>query len=233
MKAHVIFDFDQTLLPGESTVQVLELSLQFHDNAAQRLQKLASIAPRALAGNASAKELMTLLSMVPTLRRTHIQHYIEQRLTQLPHALGQALHYLQQRQVGIHIISGGYMEWIVPLAQAWGIEARHVVANRFFWFGSRALTIRPSPLLSAAQGKGAIIRDWRRRGQLKGPVLMVGDGQADFRVFQQGLVDDFICIDYFVNKPLPGCAAIRRRAVHPDQVLGLIRQALAQQGLAI
>lgn len=232
MKAHVIFDFDQTLLPGESTVEVIKLSLEGCQDAPQVIQRLAHIAPKALAGQASLAELLTLMKIIPRIRREHVQRYIREQANCLPEALRTTLRHLQEQQVGIHIISGGYMEWIVPLAASWGINPQHVIANRFFWLGSRALAIRPSPLLSSSKGKSAIVREWRAKGRLNGPVIIVGDGAADHRVLVNGLVDDFICVDYYASAPLD-CATSIKRAEHPTEVLGLIRQALAKHGSKI
>jgi HAD superfamily phosphoserine phosphatase-like hydrolase len=225
-KAHVIFDFDHTLVADESTVEVLKLAIEDSKAAPAILEKLAVIAPRALQGKASPREWLTLMTIVLHVRATHVDRYIERSMNNLHPDLRTAIQKLRAENIGVHIISGGYMEWVLPLAQAWGIESTNVLANKFFWAGERALITRPSPLLSAKRGKSEIVQAWLDTGRLTGRVLIVGDGASDYAVYAQGLVDAFVCADYYVEQPLNCPTGNIRRAAHPGEVYGHICELL-------
>lgn len=115
----VIFDFDHTLIDHESTVEVLKCALQACPKSSARLDQLAQIAPKALSGKASIRELLSLMSVVTHVRTSHVSGYVENTVSSIHPALLETLQRLRKDGVGIHIISGGYMEWIVPIAHEW------------------------------------------------------------------------------------------------------------------
>jgi phosphoserine phosphatase len=130
----VIFDFDFTLMPEESTVEVLKLALAADAQRAALMQRLADIAPRALAGKASLAENLFMLQMARRIKRSHIKQYVENSRDRLPAVFHELFSKLKQANATIHIISGGYEEWIKPLATEWGIAPENVVGNRFLWW---------------------------------------------------------------------------------------------------
>lgn len=67
----VIFDFDFTLLPEESTVEVLKIALENDKQRPILMQRLAEIAPKALVGKASFAENLFMLQMARRVRKSH------------------------------------------------------------------------------------------------------------------------------------------------------------------
>jgi len=199
---NVIFDFDYTLLPEESTVEILKLSLQARSDKNLLLAKLADIAPRALAGRANFKELFFLYRMTTHIRHSHVQQYILSRAPALDPRLARVIEQLKKDGVNLFILSGGYEEWIKPLAAKWGIKQENVVANRFYWWGKRVMGIQRSPLLSSSRGKPFVVNTWKSEFRLQGPTVIVGDGQADRAVWRCGAVEGFVAAQYYVNANL-------------------------------
>ncbi|MBJ2262534.1 MULTISPECIES: HAD-IB family phosphatase [Pseudomonas] len=224
---HVIFDFDQTLIDHESTIEIIKSTIADSSKAQDQLKELRLIAPKVLAGTASAWELLSLMKVIPRIRRSHLTHYIEATVNNIEPALRETLHQLQQDGVQVHILSGGYMEWITPIVRALGINPRNVLANRLFWLGSRALCPRPSPLINPSSGKSKITRHWRESGRLKGRTLIVGDATSDYQVYANGWADGFVCADYYVKQPLPELTGQVRRATSPGSVYPHIQALLS------
>jgi len=222
----IIFDFDYTLVDHESTVEVLKAALHDHPDSAERLERIARIAPKALSGKASIGELLKLMSVATHVRAHHIDQYVEKAIRSIPAVLLETLGRLREDGVGLHIISGGYTEWIVPTAREWGIAHQNVAANQFLWAGKRVLLTRPSPLLSSSKGKSEIVRRWRAAGRLKGRTLIVGDGASDLQVYKNGCVDGFVCADYFIEQPLTQLPDNVLRASEPAQVYAHIQTVL-------
>lgn len=217
-QTHVIFDFDQTLVDHESTLEIVKSTIGEGPNAQTTLEKLKLIAPKALSGQADVRELLYLLKVISRVRKHHVHHYVETIIGNLDPALVQTLHQLQQDGTHVHILSGGYTEWIAPIAHSLNINARDVKANRLFWAGSRVLCPRPSPLINPSSGKSRIVRQWRKSGHLKGRVLIVGDAGSDHQVYANGWVDGFVCADYYTQQPMPEMSGHILRAANPDQV---------------
>lgn len=222
----VIFDFDFTLVDHESTVEVLKAALYDSPDSARRLERLAQIAPKALSGRASIGELLSLMSVVTHVRTHHVSRYVETTISSIHPTLLQTLGQLRNDGVGLHVISGGYKEWIAPITREWGIASDNVVANQFLWAGKRVLLTRPSPLLSSSKGKSEIVRRWRAAGGLSGKTLIVGDGASDYQVYKDGCVDGFVCANYFVEQPLTRLPGNVLHASEPSQVYPHIRTLL-------
>lgn len=215
---HVIFDFDQTLVNHESTLAIIQSAIGDSPAGQAMLEQLQLIASKALAGRASAWELLSLIKVIPRIRRQHIQRYVDTVIGSLDPALMLTLHNLQREGVQVHILSGGYTEWIAPIARSLDIDTRNVLANRLFWAGSRALCPRPSPLINPGTGKSRIVRRWRESGRLKSRALIVGDARSDHQVYVDGWVDGFVCADYYTRHPMPEMSGHILRAASPQQV---------------
>jgi len=198
----VIFDFDFTLMPEESTVEVLKLALAADAQRAALMQRLADIAPRALAGKASLAENLFMLQMARRIKRSHIKQYVENSRDRLPAVFHELFSKLKQANATIHIISGGYEEWIKPLANEWGIAPENVVGNRFLWWRNSVIGLRPSPLWSSKKSKSFIVEELRKKKIITSPAMIIGDGTADRDVWSRGGVRWCVLAEYYNNASL-------------------------------
>ncbi|MBD8272558.1 HAD-IB family phosphatase [Pseudomonas fluorescens] len=215
---HVIFDFDQTLVNHESTLEIVKSAIGESPNAKPMLEQLQLIAPKALSGNASLWEMVAVMKMIPYIRKHHIQRYVDTIIGSLDPSLEQTVRDLQRAGTHVYILSGGYTECITPIARSLNIQARNVIANRLFWVGSRALCPRPSPLINPGRGKSRIVQQWRKEGRLTGRALIVGDARSDYQVYADGWVDGFVCADYYTRQPMPEMSGRILRADTPIQL---------------
>lgn len=215
---HVIFDFDQTLVNHESTLEIVKSAIGESPNAKPMLEQLQLIAPKALSGNANLWDMVAVMKMIPYIRKHHIQRYVDTIIGSLDPSLEQTMRDLQRAGTHVYILSGGYTECITPIARSLNIQARNVIANRLFWVGSRALCPRPSPLISPGRGKSRIVQQWRKEGRLTGRALIVGDARSDYQVYADGWVDGFVCADYYTRQPMPEMSGRILRADAPMQV---------------
>lgn len=211
----VIFDFDFTLLPEESTVEVLKIALENDKQRPILMQRLAEIAPKALVGKASFAENLFMLQMARRVRKNHIRLYVERSKDRLLPVFHQLFSDLKQAKVNIHIISGGYEEWIKPLAAEWGISPDNVTGNRFLWWRNNAIGLRPSPMWTSKKSKTFIVGELRKKKIITSPALIIGDGTADRDVWSRGAVRWCVLAEYFNNEGLQdgeGCY----RAASPE-----------------
>ncbi|WP_038178423.1 HAD family hydrolase [Vibrio rhizosphaerae] len=206
---NVIFDFDNTLLPEESTVEVLKIALRHKKGGDDTMRYLAEIAPRAFAGRATWQEKLIMLRTALFVTKQTIDQYVASRVDALDPVLQATLRSLTEKGVKLHVISGGYTEWIAPLLDAWGIQYDQLTANRFIWLGNRVLSIRPSPLLSS-KGKVQVIQQWKSQHKTTGKFIIVGDGSADQDTLRYHASDAFVSAEYFQNNQLPSMAQMRR-----------------------
>lgn len=217
MMMDVIFDFDYTLLPEESTVEVLKIALEDDPQQPFFFQKLAEIAPRALTGKATLAECLFMLKIARRVRRQHIQTYVERSYDRLLPVFHTLFSDLAAANARVHIVSGGYEEWIKPLAAEWGIPAANVVGNRFVWWRDRVIGLRPSPLWSSKKSKTYIIDAMRKQNKISTPAVIIGDSITDRNVWSNGATKWFIIAEYFTNERLADGERCYR-ATTPEQM---------------
>nr|MBA3710815.1 HAD-IB family phosphatase [Planctomycetota bacterium] len=86
---------------------------------------------------------------------------------------------LAARGTAVHLISGGFVEMIAPLAQALGIAGDRVIANRFrFAEDGSLLGIDDACPTARSGGKGVALSQLKQRHGYR-PLVMVGDGVTD------------------------------------------------------
>jgi glycerol-3-phosphate dehydrogenase (NAD+) len=111
---------------------------------------------------------------------------------------------LQARKVEVFLISGGFRELILPLADVLGIPRGNIYANRFVYVADdnlddheyfpkiRVKGLDPSQPTSREGGKAEAIRQIRAKKPLQ-TVVMVGDGITDLEAVQEtGRADLFV-----------------------------------------
>jgi len=167
----VCFDVDSTVSPDEA-IDVLAAH-------AGMGEAIAAMTRRAMGGAVrfedALRERLDLLrpdrAMIDACLRAH-----PPRLTPGIAELVAALH---GRGTHVHLVSGGFMPFIVPLAQRLGITAARVHANdfRFHADGAYAGHVVDRPTARSG-GKATVMRQLK---DLHGyqPLIMVGDGATD------------------------------------------------------
>lgn len=228
IKAHVVFDFDLTLVASESLADMIELGLSGRGIApALRPEALTVAAERARSGKADLGEIARLLGAVRYLRRSDVPVYVERADRLVGNQVRRLFRELGDEDICVHILSSSYREWIAPLAVRWGVAPGNILANRFYWLGDRAIAARPSPLHSET-GKSKVIRRWRAQRKFDKPVIMVGDSYADYLPYGHGLVEGYISADYY--RAIPQALEDRgvRRAGQFDDLPTMVRSLVVE-----
>mgnify|MGYP000297069285 CR=1 FL=1 len=225
--AHVFLDFDYTLVPEESTIQILQYALEHHPGASHIKTLIKKMGPKTSADQIEGSEIWTLVKAATYLRWKHVQRYVEKIKLEIHPFVPALFEQLHAKSIQTYILSAAFKEWIQPIALQWGVEGQYVMANRFVWFGNRSLAYRPSTLLM--KGKSNYLKTWLPQSQIQGPVIMVGDSTSDYKVYQKGLAQAFISADYYTPKPLDSSimpSETIKRVERPEDLLEQIMMAL-------
>lgn len=195
-RLNIIFDFDLTLISHESVLEVLNMSLKNQDD--HLYQDVAGIGERAMSGDVSFREIWLILKAVRSIRRNHIEHYIEKTSSEIDPLLIETIERLRNQGVNLYVISSAYLEWVMPIAMSLGINWNNIHANSFIWHKEEAAFIKPSKLLLKS-GKRSLVKMLKKRGEIKGKTIIIGDSLSDFKVFSHGLADGFINVAYYID----------------------------------
>lgn len=195
--ANVIFDFDLTIFPEESTVRLIH-SLIGNDQDLKNFVNEYGKQGKSLADKIS--DMKNFMSIMSKVKKDRLQHFTQNLRQAIHPAFNELIIHLKNSGIKPHVISSGYFEIISPFINHLGIPSCDIAANRLFWIRNQAIFIVPSRL-NTSKGKAEIVRHWKASGKLKGPVIMVGDGQADRNVYLQGQAEGFIQANYY-TKPI-------------------------------
>lgn len=193
--ANVIFDFDLTIFPEESTASLVTTLIEGDEKLNHFLNEYKSKNKSIADKISDAKNYFTIISKI---KKSTLKNFTENSRHLINPIFNELIVDLKKNNIKPHIISAGYIEIISPLVNRMGIPNSDIAANRFLWFNNQAICIIPS-MLNKAIGKVEIVRRWKSAGKLKGPVIMVGDGLADRNVYLHGLADGFIQANYYIK----------------------------------
>lgn len=210
----LIFDFDSTLVDFETLEALAELSLADAPDAAERRARVAELTDRAMAGQIDFADALTQRLALLPITRDHVQATAVRAASRLAPSVARNLETLRRHADRLVIVSGGFREVIVPVAELLGVSPDRVLANDLIYDeAGRVVGVAPGPLL-AQQGKAAAIRALG----LRGPVVMIGDGWTDAEVKQAGAADRFVAFTEIARRDRVVTAADMEAATM-DEVL--------------
>lgn len=184
----VVFDCDSTL----SAVEGIDTLARSH---AEQIEQLTDAAMR---GDVPLEKVYgRRLELVRPNRRqlaALATHYIEELVPDAE----EVVRALRAENIGVRIMSGGLRPAVQELGRALGLESRDVAAVdlKFDAEGNYAGYDAASPLARAG-GKRELLAVWRR--ELRGPLMMVGDGATDLEARE--VADVFVAFAGVVSRP--------------------------------
>ncbi|NBB66073.1 HAD-IB family phosphatase [Pseudomonas sp. ODNR1LW] len=227
---NVIFDYDRTLVPEESLLEVVRLSLRRCPDGEARIRALQERAARVTTGKARIGDVPMLLAGLFSVNREAADLYVDVALETI-RPFQPVFEGLRREGARLFIVSAAYRDWLVPITARYGFPAEAVAANRFCWRGDRTAGPANWPL-ALSSDKTALVRRWRRNGILNGPAVMVGDSAGDFAIFAEGLAQGFVAAGHYADNRFSEGELLRRsrtvREVAPmaaDLLTRLLRSA--------
>jgi D-3-phosphoglycerate dehydrogenase len=87
-----------------------------------------------------------------------------------------------------YVISGGFVEYILPICKQLGFKEDHIIANQFMLRGKQIVDFDRDLPIAMHLGKVNALRDLN----LQRPICMIGDGFTDLELKLEGAVDYFL-----------------------------------------
>jgi phosphoserine phosphatase len=186
-----IFDFDSTLVKSETLNDMLEIAL---DGDQEKIKKIKEISDGAMNGlNISPLESINMRLTVATIDKNLINIMIEKSKAEITEGMVELIEKIKGR-MNVFIVSGGFKEIIIPVAEILGIDKNNVFANEFLYDGQVVTGVADNILLQG-KGKVRLIEKLKNDGILVGKNIMIGDGYTDLETYLYGAVDE--CIAFF------------------------------------
>lgn len=194
-----ILDFDSTLVTSESLDDFAELVLANEPNKDALCAELQAITARGMAGELPFDESLTARLKLFSAHERHIDllnELLSQKIS--PSALAR-LDWFTQNAKNIYIVSGGFEEFILPIAKKLGIPAANVYANRFIFDNDRNIvgyeTGRPT-----SQPGGKVLQVQKLKLS-PDTTIAIGDGFTDLEIYRNGAACEFWAYTETVARP--------------------------------
>lgn len=130
-------------------------------------------------------------------QQSHVAELVSYLDTAWTPSIKEHAEWFEHHKEDIYVVSGGFSDYIVPLASKIGIKSDHVHVNRFIYDEVGAITGFADILLSQPQGK---VQQIKSLGFTR-PVIMIGDGYTDFEVRKHGQASAFWAFAENVSRP--------------------------------
>lgn len=209
MELTYILDFDSTLVSVESLDELARISLEGHPDKELKLAQLHAITNQGMNGGLPFDESLRRRLELFEADRHHVARLGELLKEAITDSALELEDWFEENADNIYIVSGGFADYILPVARELGIPASHVFANRFIYDEAGKITGFDDSLpMSRPGGKALQVAQL----ELPDPVVMIGDGMTDYEVRARGSADEFWVFTQHVARP-----AVVERA---DRVLG-------------
>jgi D-3-phosphoglycerate dehydrogenase len=195
---YYIFDFDSTLVQVETLDELAKICLQDNPDKKAIIKKIKATTKLGMEGKISFNEsLKTRLTLIKP-HKEQVNFLVKKLVAKISPSLLKNLDFIKNNCDRIYIISGGFKECILPVANKLGIKDNHILANTFiFDRNGKYLGFDDQNPLAQKDGKAKAVELLK----LKGEIVVIGDGYTDWKIKAQGAADYFIAFTETVKRP--------------------------------
>ena len=192
---NIIFDFDSTLIKGESLELILEPLLE---DSPEKLKEIENITNLGMQGDLSFRESLEQRLAIASPTKASIEAFTKEHCPSLlTRGIEDFMNELQHKGYKIWIFSGGLTESIAPFAKALKISRKNIYAVEVNWNEDGSFNSLDNTN-GACDSK--LVAFEKAKELLQGEVIAVGDGYTDYQLFEAGLADKFIAYTEHVER---------------------------------
>ena len=103
--------------------------------------------------------------------------------------------FIMKNNQNIYIVSGGFHEFINPIAKILGIKSNHIFANSFIKKDENC-QLNNKSIMAMDKGKVEIVKSLK----LDGTTIVIGDGYTDYEIKKYGYADIFIAYTEHIDR---------------------------------
>lgn len=214
MPAHLVLDFDSTIVTLESLDELAAIALEGRSDRDEVLARIRSITDAGMDGSLPIDQSLSQRLALLQFDRAMVARLVDRLHGAISPSLRLHADELRRGAGRVWVVTSGFHEWIDPVVEALGIERSHVCANRLLWSDDGvSLGLDPSSTLASPRSKPRAVRALG----LVGRVIAVGDGITDWEIRDEGAADEFIAFTETVAR-----APVVARADHVAAEFGAV-----------
>ncbi len=192
-RASVFFDQDSTVIKKETLDELIARALAGQPNRERMVAEVKEITRLGMEGKLPFKESVKRRLAVVPIHRNLVEEISYEMVDEITSGMHAVFHWLKDHGHTVYIVTGGFEEYVGPVARALQIPDDRCLANRFvFDDAGYVVGVDEKSLLWTNDGKAPALRDVRRQLGPKETFVMVGDGANDLRAYELGAADMFV-----------------------------------------
>ncbi|MBL8017812.1 MAG: phosphoglycerate dehydrogenase, partial [Ignavibacteria bacterium] len=185
---YYIIDFDSTFVKVEALDLLAEIALKKDPERIVKLEKIKSLTGQAMEGRITFAESLKRRIALIECGKPEIELLVKRLKKEVSRSILNNAEFFRLNSENVIIISGGFKEYIVPVAAKFGIKPENVYANTFrFDKKGRVSGYDTRNSLCKSNGKVKQLKALK----LKGKLIVIGDGHTDYELKESGLIDKF------------------------------------------
>lgn len=193
----LLIDFDSTLVKIECLDMLARYVLSKTPNNQSVLESFENITRMGMEGKITLFESLTNRLKLISPSTKDIERLIIELRSEFSDSVLRQKERLPLLSDKIIIISGGFMDYMDPVIQEFGLNPNHIYANSFRYDSEgNVIGFDETNPLSQAKGKVKLVRSLK----LNGTVLVIGDGWSDYEIKEAGLADIFIAFTENISR---------------------------------
>jgi len=198
-KTLFVFDFDSTLIKIESLDELLKEGLRKRGKLSL-ISQIEEITNQGMNGEINLRESIQKRLDLAGLKRGDIQKFQNEIATKITPGIEKITDWLQKREHVIFIISGGFLDCILPVAKKLNIPEENCLGNTYSVGKNGFITEvdQENPLIRS-NGKCQAICELKQKHKL--PVVIIGDGISDLIPWQNQKADYFLGFGINIQRP--------------------------------
>ncbi len=183
-----IFDFDSTFIQTEGFDELLKFIANKNPEHQGLLEDITQETDRSMNGQHSFRESLEHRLRAFPLHKDQIEEVALQLKEQVSSSFLRNQSFFKEHKDDIYIVSGGFIEFIWPIAKMFNLHYDHVFANQFLYdFNGYVHDFDRANPLSQDKGKVILLQQLK----LPGDIVVIGDGYNDYEMKEAGLVSTF------------------------------------------
>ena len=182
--SYLIIDYDSTFIKVESLDELSKNSKNFNKKIHKEIIKITELG---MEGKISFSESLEKRLKLIESDKEDVQNTLKVLENQITDSFKENEEFLKNYSEQIFIVSSGFHELIDPIVTRYGINKNNIFANNFLYENNKIIGFNKNNPLSKSHGKVEIVKSLN----LKGKVIVIGDGYTDYEIKRDGYADTF------------------------------------------
>lgn len=192
---NLVIDFDSTFIKLEALDELAKIALSDDSKKEEKIQKVEKITNQGMLGELSFPVSLSSRLQLFNIKRKHIQKLVKKLEVNISESFSRNRKFFLNNKENIYIISGGFLDYILPIVEKFGISKEHILANQFIFKEDSVVGFDETNYLSQTGGKIKAIENLGIKN-----VVVVGDGWTDYEIKKAGKARLFIAFSENVRR---------------------------------